>query len=199
MDDTVNNNHSIRACRWCLAWLICALALTSGCTHHTTHWQEDVQLSDGSVLTVDRSSAYELRSQIGGPSGWAHIQEELAFKDPKTGDKVLWQASLRSAAFVDLINGRYWLVASSPGCFMDLKGQRVLQVYVLDGSDWTRVEPEQAPPIAAPNLVWRPSYVDSRRWDHLSLKLKREIEDAIAKRWAPPEYRSFDLINSPRC
>lgn len=195
----MNEDCRTRADRRALVWLMCVLAMASGCTHRSTHWQEDVKLSDGSVLTVDRSSTFELEAQIGGPSGWAGVGEGLTFTNPKTGAKVQWKVSHRHVAFLDFIDGRYWLVASSPGCYMDLKGQRVLQVYVLDGSDWTRVEPEQAPPIAVPNLVWRPSYVDSRRWDHLSLKLKREIEDAIAKRWAPPEYRSFDLINSPRC
>ena len=198
-DDTMNEYHRTGAGWLALVWLTCALALASGCTHRSTHWQEDVQLSDGRVLTVDRSSAYELRSQIGGSSEWAYVQEGLAFTDPTTGNKVQWKASHRHVAFLDFINGRFWLVASSGACYPDQRGQRLLQVYVFDGSDWTRADPDQAPPIVAPNLVRWPDYQRSRNWDRVSLQTQREMLKVMAEETKRPELLTLDVINSPRC
>ena len=198
-DDTMNEYHRTGAGWLALVWLTCALALASGCTHRSTHWQEDVQLSDGRVLTVDRSSAYQLRSQIGGPSGWVSVREELAFKDPTTGNKVQWKASHRHVAFLDFINGRFWLVASSGACYPDQRGQRLLQAYVLDGSEWMRVEPEHAPRITAPNMVRWPSLERSRQWEHVDRQMQREMLDAMGEDWKRPEFLTLDLINSPRC
>ena len=189
----------MRADRLALVWLICALALASGCTHRSTHWQEDVQLSDGSILSVDRVREFQLTGQLGAGSGWAPVKDRLSFRDSSTGRTVRWQADRRHLAFLDRINGRYWLVASSGACYPDQRGQRLLQAYVLDGSDWMRVEPEQAPPITAPNLVRWPSYDDSRQWDHINLRMQREMLNAMAEEWKRPELLILDLINSRRC
>lgn len=189
----------MRADRLALVWLICVIGLTSGCTHRSTHWQEDVLLSDGKVLTVDRVSKFELSVSLGGPTGWGGIEEQLSFKDPVTGRERRWRAPNRNAALLDRIGGRYWIVASSDDCYPDQKGLRLLQAYVLDGSDWTPVEPEQAPRITAPNLVRWPSLERSRQWEHVDLQMQREMLDAMAEEWKRPELLSLDLINSRRC
>jgi hypothetical protein len=168
-------------------------------TSRTSSWQEDVQLSDGSVLTVDRVREFQLTGQLGEGSGWAGVQDRLSFRDASTGRTVRWQADRRDLALLDRINGRYWLVASSNDCYPDQEGQRLLQAYVLDGSDWIRVEPEQAPQITAPNLVRWPTYQRSRNWDHVSLQTQRELLNEMAEKWKQPEHLSLDLINSRRC
>ena len=151
------------------------------------------------MLTVERAFDFELSGQLGRRGGWGPLQDSISFKDPTTGRSIRWQADRRIAAFLDRIDGRYWLVASSQDCYPDLEGQRLLQVYVLDGPDWLRVEPTQAPPITAPNLVRWVDYEKTRHWDHVDLKLKREIADAQSRQWRAPEFLSFNLFSSRRC
>src|SRR5512134_3609999 len=90
-------------------WLIGLFVLMAGCAHRTNHWHEDVQLSDGSILIVDRAFDFELSGQLGKRGGWGPLQDSISFTDPTTGRNIRWQADRRVAVFLDRSDGRYWL------------------------------------------------------------------------------------------
>ena len=90
--------------------VILLLLTLTGC-ERTARWQEHVQLSDGTVLVVDRAVHFERRGQIGLGSAWVPIDERLDFKDPASGISLEWQYLYRIAGVVDRVDGQFWVFA----------------------------------------------------------------------------------------
>lgn len=96
--DTVTHASAIRR----LLVILALAALLASC-ERTNRWQEEVQLSDGAVLKVDRAVSYRAPSgPLGQPIGRRALEERLSFADPGTGRVVEWHESRRRAVWLDI-------------------------------------------------------------------------------------------------
>lgn len=173
-----------------LAWFLVALI-------SVTSWREQVQLRDGSVITIDRRMKYEVGGELGQGVGWHSVEEELTFRDPKTGEKVRWKGPDQVAMFLDRIDGDWWLVAFQTACHPPDRGKRLWQAFRLDESGWTALEIGSRPNIDSPNLLLDASTRDvTRLLSEVSLELKRHLNSSSR---IAPLLRSIDLRTERRC
>jgi len=158
--------------------------LLAGCER--THWWQEVdQLSDGTVLKVDRAVSYRAPSgPLGQPIGRRALEERLSFADPDTGSHVEWHESRRTVFWLDRIDTQVWLVARlSTPCESGFGHLPLWQVYLLRGDQWEAVDPAGAPVVQARNLLTT-DYPVTRQLRHVSLSDKQRLnaryrQDAI--------------------
>jgi hypothetical protein len=159
----------------------------AGCTSTTREWQEEVQLSDGSVLDVERTIRY---AKVGVPagekgSGWIADGEELAFVDPGTGRSVHWSAHRRLASYLDRADGQYLIVAAQSRCEpVEDRGQPLWKVYVLTRTGWEVVETSRLGGKVTPNLALdSANHGLTNDWSRLTIADKRRLnaESRVAK------------------
>ena len=176
----------------CLMALL--LPLTGGCSGMKKfEWTEELELSGGKVVTVQRMAEYRPVMDVG-----AGFQRGLLFDNASLGAdlpapvsrKVHWAGRGLSPMLMDVLpNGTVYLVCSVRTAF----GQGTWQVpdyefyvaFVLDGNDWRRVALADLPPqIKKPNLLVSVSTVfaggKERPPTKLDLKMKAELNTKYA-------------------
>lgn len=164
----------------------------------TTRWREDVQLSDGSTLTVARSIKHRRGGELGlGTVKWA-LEERLSFRDLATGRTIVWQAPHRIAARVDRVDGSYWVVGHlTTRCLAEHAREPVWVAYQYASGKWHPVDASRAPPFIKPNLLLDSyNYSDTSRLQHVTLNDKNEFDSSST---TDAIYRSIDLILMQRC
>jgi hypothetical protein len=149
--------------------------LLAGC-ERTNRWQEEVQLSDGTVLKVDRAVSYRAPSgPLGQPIGRRALEERLSFADPGTGRHVEWHESRRTVFWMDRIDTQVWLVARlSTPCESGFGHLPLWQVYLLRGDQWEAVDPAGAPVVQARNLLTT-DYPVTKQLRYVSLAEKQRL------------------------
>lgn len=177
----------------------CLIATMVGCTSTTREWQEEVQLSDGTVLEVQRAIRFKKAGgSIGsiGP-GWVCDGEDLSFVEPDTGRVVEWSAHRRTAALLDRIGGQYVIVAAQSRCEQADKGQPIWRIYMLTPTGW---EPRPTADLGGnrtPNLALDSSnYSKTKGWSRLSLALKPGLDAASQ---IGRELRTIDVDDPTKC
>ena len=180
------------------AFAVILLLLTlTGC-ERTARWQEHVQLSDGTVLVVDRAVHFERRGQIGSGSAWVPIDERLDFKDPASGISLAWQSPYRIAGVVDRVDGQFWVFARlTTDCLAGFVGRSRWMAFVWDGQQWQPVEADAAPVRTVPNLL-----VDAHVYGVASVLRKLDLADKARldeRSQSLPDVRSIDLRTKSRC
>jgi hypothetical protein len=164
----------------------------------TTRWREDVRLSDGSTLTVGRSIKHRRGGELDlGTVKWA-LEERLSFRDPATGQKIVWQAPHRVAARVDRLNDSYWVVGKlTTRCLAEHAREPVWVAYQYAGGKWHPIDAKSAPPFIKPNLLLDSyNYADTSRLRHLTLNQKNDLDSSST---IDAMYRSIDLFLMQRC
>jgi hypothetical protein len=164
----------------------------------TTRWREDVQLSDGSTLTVSRSIRHRRLLDDSWATVRVPVEERLSFRDPATGETIVWHGPSRVAARVDRVAGQYWIVGR---CTSLLPQRRTAETtwaaYEHTGDAWHRVDAATAPSFTTPNLLLD-SYVYNvtAKLRDVSLREKEALNRNSSVRAA---YRSIDLFSMQRC
>lgn len=184
--------------RYLILAVFSAIAL-SACGR-TNRWTEEVELSDGTVLTIDRAVLY--RPPEGGlekSGAYRPAREErMTFIDPATGRKLEWYKPHRTATWLDRIDGQLWIVGElSTVCYTGYAEQPVWAVYRLRGKQWIPVAAADAPGVSVPNLLLdTKTYRVTRQLSHVSLAEKRRLNDLSR---VAPHFRSIDLHLVPKC
>jgi hypothetical protein len=162
-----------------------------------TSWQEQVQLRDGSVITIDRRIRHERTGHLGELGGWNVVEEVLTLRDPRTGEKLTWRGPYRVAMFLDRVDGSWWLVAFQSKCQRADRGKPIWQAVRLDESGWATITSGPLPSDKTPNLLLDATkHSVTRRLSEVSLQMKRELD---SRSMVGPLLRSIDLHTSRRC
>lgn len=164
----------------------------------TTRWREDVQLSDGSTLTVSRSIRHRRLLDDSWATARVPVEERLSFRDPATGETIVWHGPRRVAARVDRVAGQYWIVGRCTSLLPQWRTpETTWAAYEHAGDAWHRVDAATAPSFTSPNLLLD-SYVYNvtARLRHVSLREKEALNRNSSMHVA---YRSIDLFMMQRC
>lgn len=183
-----------------LVLAICVITTIAGCTSTTREWQEEVQLSDGTVLDVHRTIRFEKASgAIGSPrgDGWICDGEDLSFVEPGTDRVIEWAAHRRSAALLDRIDGQYVIVAAQTRCEFEDRGQAIWKVYMLTPTGWearttTGLRNNRTPNFALDSR----SYRKTKGWSRLTIAQKPPL-DAASR--IGRELKTIDLNDPTKC
>jgi hypothetical protein len=169
------------------------LGLLLASCERTNRWQEEVQLSDGTVLKLDRAVSYRAPSgPLGQPIGRRALEERLSFADPDTGRHVEWHESRRTVFWLDRIDTQVWLVARlSTPCESGFGHLPLWQVYLLRGDQWEAVDPAGAPVVQARNLLTT-AYPVTKQLRYVPLSDKRRLN-------APYSQDAIDLARKSGC
>lgn len=172
--------------------------VVAGCAR-TNHWQEEVLLSDGTVLTVSRAVHFEAPSgPLGEPLSRVGLEENMAFDDPTTGRRVEWFQPHFVAVRVDRINGRYVVIGElSTPCVTGFGHASPWQAYAYHDEGWVVLTEDEAPNVTVPNLL-----LDASRYsvtESLTYVSLREKERLNARSKAGPDARTIDLHRRPKC
>lgn len=174
--------------------------MMAGCTSTTSEWQEEVQLSDGTVLDVHRTIRFEKAG--GAPDGvrgdgWIADGENLSFVEPGTGRVIEWSGHRRTAALLDRVDGKYVIVASQARCEFEDRGRRIWRVYVLTSTGWWA-----GVPLGLSNNRTPDPALDSRGcsktkgWSRATVAQKRQL-DAASR--VSRELKTIDLNDPTQC
>ena len=192
-------NRSSTVCRQ-LVMAVCLVAAIAGCTSTTREWQEEVQMSDGTVLDVHRTIRFEKASgAIGQPRGddWICDGEDLSFVEPGTGQVIEWSGHRRTAALLDHIDGQYIIVAAQTRCEFEDRGQPLWMVYVLTPTGWetgstTALSNKRAPNFALDSR----GYSKTKGWSRLTIAQKPQL-DAASR--ISRELKAIDVNDPTKC
>ena len=144
-------------------------------------WQEEVQLSDGTVLEVHRKVRFEktrggAASQTRG-DGWMAYGEDLSFVDPGTGRVVEWSGHRRIAALLNQIDGQYVVAAAQPRCSSEDRGQPLWMVYVFTPTGWKTGKMSGLTNDRTPNLALDAgNYNKTKGWTRLTIGQKSRLD-----------------------
>jgi hypothetical protein len=184
-----------------LALVVCLIATIAGCTSATRQWQEEVQLSDGTVLEVHRTIRF---ARTGGDppggvrgDGWIADGEDLSFVEPGTGRVIEWSGHRRRAALLDRIDGEYVIVAAQTRCEFEDRGQPVWSVYVLTPIGWEAGVPSGLSNNRTPNFAldsW--DYSKTKGWSRVTIAQKRQLDAASRVGW---QSKTIDLNDPTKC
>jgi hypothetical protein len=183
-----------------LVLAICLIATIAGCTSTTREWEDEVQLSDGTVLDVHRTIRFEKASgAIGQPRGddWICDGEDLSFVEPGTGRAIEWSGHRRTAALLDRIDEKYVIVAAQTRCEFEDRGQPLWTVHVLTPTGWeargtTSLSKDRTPNFALDSR----SYSKSKGWSLLTIAQKRQL-DAASR--ISRELKTIDVNDPTKC
>jgi len=172
---------------------VLGLGLLLASCERTNQWQEEVQLSDGTVLKVDRAVSYRAPSgALGQPSGRRALEERLSFADPGTGRHVEWHESRRTVFWLDRIDTQAWVVARlSTPCESGFGHLPVWQAYLLRGDQWEAVDPAGAPVVPVRNLLTT-DFPVTKQLRYVSLSDKQRLN-------APSPQDAIDLARKSGC
>ncbi len=122
----------------------------SGCIHvgQTRHYKEEVKLSSGQVVVVDRKFEPHEFGGIGTSSGWEPTYESLEIVKPLgPDDPPKWESTIGLVPMIfdrDPDDGTWYLIATIYACdAWDKMGQPSKYPYAefkAEGSHWARVE-----------------------------------------------------------
>ena len=183
-----------------LVLAISLVATITGCTSTTREWEEEVQLSDGTVLAIQRKIRFEKASgAIGQPGGdgWICDGENLSFVEPGTGRVIEWSGHRRTAALLDRIDDQYVIVAAQARCEFEDRGQPLWLVHVLTPTGWEARTTTGLTSHRAPNFALDSrSYSKTKGWSRLTIAQKPQLDAASRVGW---ELKMIDLNDPTKC
>jgi hypothetical protein len=183
-----------------MALVICLMASMAGCTSTTREWDEEVQLSDGTVLEVHRTIRFEKASgaigQAGGDS-WICDGETLSFVDPGTGRVIKWTGHRRTAALLERLDEQYVIVAAQTRCEFEDRDQPLWIAHVLTPAGWEARSTTILVSNRTPNLALDSrGYSKTEGWSRLTLASKRDLDEASR---IGQSQRKIDLDDPTKC
>jgi hypothetical protein len=139
-----------------VSWLTFAL---SAFGEGTLKWKEDVLLSNGKVLTVERVQEFKGPHEIGQAP--TESNQTFEFASPSSGQRIRWRGyrSLTPIALLEVSNELYLLLQPQYDAWRSIRcPEPMYQVYHLQGSQW-HWEPLQQLPLRKlkANLAVSPS------------------------------------------
>lgn len=153
-------------------------------------WREDVRLSDGRVIVVDRKEEYRQVMDVGAGFriGWLFQRSSIAANLPAPiNRKVSWEGSLQPLA-LDIQPDRtvYLVCIVTTGVGRDEWSVPDNEVHVsfhLTAEGWRRISLSQIPQSVQANLLGNTQtlFIDRRSKSgiHVDLKLKRELDSDL--------------------
>ena len=142
-------------CAFCLAILI---PLTACSDMKTINWREEVKLSSGQIIIVERSQDYRLVGEPGAGTGWlfdyAHIRAVLPIRNVD----VMWEGRLQPLAIDVSQDGTIYLVAVAATYAGEKEyalpeGTHHVAFKYSGSSKWQRIPIESVPHEFRPNLL----------------------------------------------
>jgi hypothetical protein len=162
--------------RW-LRWLLMTASVTSigaGCASSLTHkWQEEVLLSDGSVVLVNREVRYGPGAPA-RPSTWTVREERLTIIDPPTPT---WHGpTQRLAWYLDRRDDHFILIAYQTVCQVGDK-QPVWRAYISSASGWSEVPLTELRTAVTPNMALFATHTEqTAKWSRMSVEEKSKFD-----------------------
>lgn len=107
-------------------------------------WREEVELSDGRIVWVERTASADGMREMGGPSGIKNQHYSLRFTPPGESPLPEWQGEHQPMVFdYDSKNNRWYIVSSFfYGCetWLKLEQPKFPYIeYVLNNGAWQRI------------------------------------------------------------
>lgn len=162
-----------------------ALMFTSGCSKVSLGWSEEVRLTDGQVIVVDRTAKGEKNYEIGGPGGWN--QSEMSVHIRESPVEMRLPPDWREA-FVPILldyqpsTNTWSLVATFYFCSKWYELGKPALPYVeyqsRDGGDWMNVPLEERLINKESNLLTGPNVNGEPKLLRIKDKVQREINSS---------------------
>lgn len=180
--------------------LFCILvAALPGCGRVNLAWKEEVRLSDGQLLTVDRTAKGHIQRELGGPTGWEPSEVTLQVQSAINGAKAppAWRSNLVPIVLdYDVARSTWVVVATYIYCGTWHKAGKPSSLYVeyasTNGGDW-RVVPLESGRIGQPsNLL-----VGIRHTGEPALI--REVDKEVRRRRASDIYKAITPVSKNNC
>lgn len=148
------------ACTWaCL--LIGSLALAACGDSRSLRWKEDVKLPDGRVVTLDRYQEFKGPHEIGVGESPTVSDYWFEFKNPDTGEQVLWESGRDVGTVALLIDGGVPMLLVSPsfgGVFRRKCPDPLYLLYRYERGTWQEVPISNMPvKQLRPNMTYPPN------------------------------------------
>lgn len=141
-----------------LAVLMLAPILGACATVRTVEWTEDVKLSDGRTIVVERANEYRRVMDVGAgfQRGWNFERASIAADlPPPVGRRVSWQG-LMSPIVLDVLNdGEVYLVGVPTPAGSDewrVPRHELYVAFKLVAGEWKRIAIADMPETLRPNL-----------------------------------------------
>jgi hypothetical protein len=145
-----------------LAWrfslfLAVLIPLTACSQMKTITWREEVKLTNGQIVVVERTAKFRNVYAGGTSNGWLFQHASIKAVLPPLNKEVVWEGGLNPLALDVAKNGEIYLVATvetSQGRadYSLSHGNHVAYQYGLDGQ-WIRIPVETVPHEMHPNLL----------------------------------------------
>lgn len=173
--------------------VVLALGTLLASCERTNRWQEEVQLSDGAVLKVNRLVHYRAPTgALGQPIGRPALEERLSFADPGTGRDAEWHESRRRVYWLDRIGDQTWVVAMlSTPCESGFGHLPLWQAYLLRDGQWHAMDPADVPVVPVRNVLTT-DYPVTKQLRYVSLSDKQRLN-------APYPQEAIDLLQKSGC
>src|ERR1039457_2516019 len=146
--------HFMQLCCFCLVALIPLAACSQ---MKTITWREQVKLSDGQIIVVERTATFRNVYAGGTGNGWLFQRERIKAVLPPLNKEVVWEGGLEPLAIDVAKNGEIYLVAiaeTSQGQEEYSIGDTRHAAFKFSGSgQWIRTPVESVPHEIHPNLL----------------------------------------------
>jgi hypothetical protein len=173
-----------------LTMLMLAPTLGACASIKTVEWTEDVKLSDGRTIVVQRVAEYRRVMDVGAgfERGWLFQKSSITADLPAPGHrKVSWEGTL-TPLVLDILQDKAIYLVGTLGSGANRSEWNVPrhEFYVvlrLTDSGWERIQLAELPLSARPNLLGSTYTLfierDGRSGMHVDLKLKSELDSAV--------------------
>jgi hypothetical protein len=141
----------------CLIILAVLAGLSACSAKKEVSWKEEVRLSDGSVIVIDRSQSYRRAREPAQKAGWLFDYATLEATLPPRARSVRWEGPAQPLVLDIDKAGQIYLLATME-TFEGLRHYQVAEGtwYVgfrFDGETWMRVNLGEFPRGMSPNLL----------------------------------------------
>jgi hypothetical protein len=161
-----------------------ACSSVSGIKH--VQWTEDLRLSNGRTIVINRLEEYRSVSDVGAGfrSGWLLERSNISAELPGSPARnATWQGSLRPVVLDELHGIVYLVGVPANGRAREewkLPPHELYAALRLRGDGWERISLEELPSSLQPNL-FASSYAlfitqDKSSGEHVNLELKRQLD-----------------------
>ncbi|MBN6103190.1 hypothetical protein JR064_13550, partial [Xanthomonas sp. CFBP 8703] len=191
------SNSNMRVIRPALFCFL--LAMLAGCGRVSLTWKEEVRLSDGQLITIDRTAKGHIQREIGGPTGWEPTEVTLQVQSVVDSAKAppTWRSNLVPIVLdYDVATSTWVVVATYIYCGTWHKAGKPSSLYVeyisTNGGDWRVVPLESSRIGQASNLL-----VSIRHTGEPALI--REAEKEVRRRRASNIYKAITPTSKNNC
>ncbi|MEN3109663.1 hypothetical protein ACFONG_14240 [Uliginosibacterium paludis] len=168
--------------RWLkvVIWPILLVGLLEACGQDypkkPLQWREEVQLSDGRVVWVERTASADGMHEMGGPSGIKNEHYSLRFSPPGDAPLPAWESKYRPMIFNYNSEKKEWYIVSSfyNGCetWFELEQPKYPYIeFVFRQGAWVRV-PLDERLVGQKTNMYRE--IDLEKGEPFSIDLKRK-------------------------